>query len=290
MKPAPFAYAAPETLDEALALLAEHGDDAQILAGGQSLVPMLALRMASPAILIDINRIPELRRLEETGAALRVGACVRHAELLRHTASRPYWSLVADALREVAHPGIRNRGTPCGSLALADPAAEAPAYAVALNAEVLLRSTRGERRVPAEEFFLGIYETARKPDEMIVAASFPVPDVTWRFGFQEIARRRGDYAIAGLCAGLRVEAGRIVEARLVFFGVADRPMRALQAEGMLVGGDPEGENLRASVAAMAMGEIEVAGNADYGHAYKRNLVGVLTGRVLGQLATGRGGQ
>jgi aerobic carbon-monoxide dehydrogenase medium subunit len=290
MKPAPFDYFVPKSLEEALVLLAEHGEDAQILAGGQSLVPLIALRMASPAILIDINRIAELRLLEETGEALHVGACVRHSELLRHTAARPSWKLIADALGEVAHPGIRNRGTPCGSLALADPAAEAPAYAVALGADIVLASMRGERIVPADEFFLGIYETARKPDEMIVAASFPLPDAGWRFGFQEIARRRGDYAIAGLCAGLRVEEGRIVEARLVFFGVTDRPMRALQVEGMLAGGDPEDGNLREGVAAMAMSEIEVAGNAEYGPAYKRHLVGVLTGRVLGQLANGRGGQ
>lgn len=290
MKPAPFAYCTPENLEEALELLAEHGDDAQILAGGQSLVPMLALRMASPKILIDINRIQELRRLEETAEGLRVGACVRHSELLRHTASRPSWNLVADALREVAHPGIRNRGTPCGSLALADPAAEAPAYAVTLGADIVLASTRGERVVPAEAFFLGIFETARKPDEMIVAASIPRPDVTWRFGFQEIARRRGDYAIAGLCAGLRIEGGRIVDARLVVFGAADRPVRARGAESMLAGGNPEDGDLRIAVAAAAMREIDVAASAEYGLAYKRNLVGVLTGRVLGQLAEIRGEQ
>jgi carbon-monoxide dehydrogenase medium subunit len=288
MKPAPFAYCAPDNLEAALQLLAEHGDDAQILAGGQSLVPMLALRMASPAILIDINRIPELRRLQETEEGLRVGACVRHAEVLRHTEALPHWSLLAQALREVAHPGIRNRGTPCGSLALADPAAELPACAIALGAEIGLASARGLRRMPAEDFFLGIYETAREPDEMIVEVLIPRPDVAWRFGFEEVARRRGDYAIAGLCAGLRVEEEQIVEARLVFFGVADCPARALQAESLLAGGNPEDADLHATVVAAAMSEIVVAASGEYDPAYKRHLVGVLTGRMLGRLA-GDGG-
>ncbi len=283
MKPAPFTYCAPESLEEALTLLARHGDDAQILAGGQSLVPMLALRMASPAIIVDINRIAQLRRLEENGNELLVGACVRHAELLRHTRAQPRWRLIADALSEVAHPGIRNRGTPCGSLALADPAAEAPACAVALGAEILLASTRGERRVPAEAFFLGIYETAREPDEIIIAASFPTPCPNWRFGFEEIARRQGDYAIAGLCAGLCVEHERIADARLVFFGVGDYPVRALQAEGMLAGGDPLNTALHEAVAAAAMTEIEISGSLEYDATYKQRLVGVLTRRVLEQL-------
>lgn len=285
MKPAPFAYCAPDSLDEALALLAEHGEDAQILAGGQSLVPMLALRMASPSIIVDINRITKLQHLEETREALLVGACVRHAELLRYTLLHPRWRLIADALDEVAHPGIRNRGTPCGSLALADPAAEAPAFAIALGAEIVLASTRGERRVPAEAFFLGIYETAREPDEMIVAVSFPVPCPDWRFGFEEIARRKGDYAIAGLCAGLRVEHERIAEARFVFFGVGDYPVRALQAEDMLAGGDPMNTDLHSAVATATMDEIDVSGSLEYDAAYKRRLAGVLTRRVLGQLTT-----
>ncbi len=288
MKPAPFAYHAPDSLDEALALLEAHGEDAQILAGGQSLMPMLALRMAAPACLIDINRIASLRRLEETDEALRVGACVRHAELLRHAASVPHWSLVAACLREVAHPGIRNRGTPCGSIALADPAAEAPALAVALDASIHLASRRGERRIAVGDFFLGIYETAREADEMIVAVSFPRPGADWRFGFEEIARRRGDYALAGLCAGLKVVDGRIEQARLVFFGVGDRPMRADEAEAILCGGDPADAQLRARAAEAAMARIEVSGSAEYGVAYKRHLAGVLTGRVLARLAEAGG--
>lgn len=284
MKPAPFAYCAPDSLDEVLALLAEHGDEAQILAGGQSLVPMLALRMASPAILIDINRIPELQRLEETEDGLRLAACVRHSEVLRHAKASRDWTLIARAIREVAHPGIRNRGTPCGSMALADPAAEAPAYAMALDAEILLKSHRGERLIAAEDFFLGIYETARAPDEMIAAVYVPRPAAGWRFDFEEVARRRGDFAIAGLCAGTRIDGGKITEARLVYFSVADRPTRALRAEDMLVGGDPEDADLRAAAAAAAKDEIEVMASAEYGAAYKRHLVHVLGERVLGRLA------
>jgi aerobic carbon-monoxide dehydrogenase medium subunit len=284
MKPAPFAYAAPRSLDEALALLAEHGDEAQILAGGQSLVPMLALRLATPGILVDINRIAGLPGLEESDAALTVGPCVRHAELLRHGGREPRWSLIAEAVREVAHPGIRNRGTLCGSLALADPAAEAPAYALALGAEIVLSSLSGERRIPAGDFFRGVYETARTPNEMITAVTFPRPSPGWRFGFQEIARRRGDYAIAGLCAGLRLETGRIAEAKLVFFGVAERPMRATRAERALLG-EPHTDSVKEAAAAASV-EIEVQGTGENSAALKRHLVAVLTERVLAELIVG----
>lgn len=290
MKPAPFAYFAPESLDEVLALLTENGDEAQILAGGQSLIPMLALRMASPTVLIDINRIPELQRLKETERGLEVAACVRHSELLRYAQASVRWSLLAQAIREVAHSGIRNRGTICGSVALADPAAEAPAYAVALGAEILLKSRRGERRVAAEDFFLGIYETAREPDELIVAASMPAPTVGWHFAFDEITRRRGDYAIAGLCAGMRIAEGRIAEARLVFFGVADRPTRALHAEALLADGNPKDPELRAAAAVAARNEIEVMDSAEHSAAYKRHLVHVLSRRVLSLLAVDGGAE
>ncbi len=288
MKPAPFAYAAPRSLDEALALLAEHGDEAQIIAGGQSLVPMLALRMATPGILVDINRIAGLPGLLEDDAALTVGPCVRHAELLRHAGRHRHWSLIAAAVREVAHPGIRNRGTLCGSIALADPAAEAPAYALALDAEIVLSSLSGERRVPARKFFRGVYETARAPDEMITAVTFPRPAPGWRFGFQEIARRHGDYAIAGLCAGLRLEAGRITEVELVYFGIADRPMRAPQAERSLLG-EPNADAVKEAAAA-AGAELEVEGTGESSAALKRQLMRVLTERVLTKLIVGAPGQ
>lgn len=288
MKPAPFAYEVPRSIGDALALLAESGGDAQILAGGQSLVPMLALRMAAPAMLIDINRIEGLRRIEENDDALVLGACVRHADLLRYTAGKPEWSLIADCLHEVAHPGVRNRGTVCGSLALADPAAEAPAYALALDAEIHLVSLRGERRVAAEDFFQGIYETAREPDEMVVAVSFPRPAAAWRFGFEEIARRRGDYALAGLCAGLRIEEGRIEEARLVYFGVSDRPRRARSAEALMLGLSLGEARAAALAGEAAAAEIPVSGSPDYSAGYKRHLVGVLTERVLTQLSAGEG--
>lgn len=288
MKPAPFAYEVPRSIEDALALLAESGGDAQILAGGQSLVPMLALRMAGPSTLIDINRIDALRRIEENADGLVVGACIRHAELLRFTADKPQWRLIADCLHEVAHPGIRNRGTVCGSLALADPAAEAPAYALALDAEIHLVSLRGERRVPVEDFFLGIYETAREPDELVVAVSFPRPDPAWRFGFEEIARRRGDYAIAGLCAGLRIEEGRIAEARLVYFGISDRPRRSPSAEALLRGRSVAQVGAAPHPGDAAATEIPVSGSPGYSEQYKRHLVGVLTERVLTQLSAGEG--
>ncbi|TVR06227.1 MAG: xanthine dehydrogenase family protein subunit M [Salinarimonadaceae bacterium] len=280
MKPALFSYAAPRSLDEALVLLAEHADDAQILAGGQSLAPMLNLRLAAPDWLIDVNRVPGLDVIEETAEGLRVGAMTRQNALLDHVADAPDWSLLAQAIPHVAHRGIRNRGTIGGSVALADPAAEAPACAIALDAVIRLASVRGEREVPASDFFLGLYETAREPDEMIVAVFYPRPAPGWLFGFDEVARRRGDYALAGLCAGMRVEEAFVRDARLVFFAVGDRPTRARVAEDALIGRNVADIAARAAACAAARAGIEVMPGGDCGVEYKRRLVGVLLERQL----------
>lgn len=288
MKPAAFAYAAPRSLDEALALLAEYADEAQILAGGQSLAPMLNLRLAAPAILIDANRVPRLATIEESPEGLRVGAMTRQNALLDHVARAPDWSLLAQAIPHVAHRGIRNRGTIGGSLALADPAAEAPACALALDAVIRLASVRGERDVPAADFFLGLYETAREPDEMIVSVFYPRPAPGWTFAFDEVARRRGDYALAGLCAGLRVEAGFVRAARLVFFAVGEKPMRAEAAERALIGRNLADPAARAAACAAARSEVEIMSGGDCGVDYKRRLVGVLLERLIARIAAGEG--
>ena len=283
MKPASFAYQRPRSRDEAVALLGAHGDDAAILAGGQSLVPMLNLRLATPELVIDINRVAGFDRLTETAGGLEIGPCVRHADLLRHTAGRPHWRLIADAIRHVAHPGIRNRGTFCGSLALADPAAEAPAVAVAMDAEITLAGATGERRVPAADFFNGIYETARRPDELVTGVHFPKPPADWHFVFQEVARRQGDYAMAGLCAAFRVADGIVLDSRLVLFGVADRPHRATVAESFLTGRPLHDGTARRNAVAAAEG-IEAMAAADCSADYKRHLAGVLVTRAMSALA------
>lgn len=283
MKPASFAYQRPRSRDEAVALLGAHGDDAAILAGGQSLVPMLNLRLATPELVIDINRVAGFDRLTETADGLEIGPCVRHADVLRHTRGTPHWRLIAEAIRHVAHPGIRNRGTFCGSLALADPAAEAPAVAVAMDAEITLAGTAGERRVPARDFFLGIYETVRRPDELVTGVRFPRPAADWHFAFAEVARRQGDYAMAGLCAAFQVEHENVLDSRLVLFGVADRPRRATAAENCLIGRPLADEAARRNAAAAAEG-IEAMGTADCSADYKRHLAGVLVARAMTALA------
>ncbi len=203
MKPAKFAYAKPSTIDEVLALLREHGDDAAVLSGGQTLVPMLNLRVASPQMLIDINDVPGLDEISVDGSILRIGARSRHNDVLRSELVQSNAPLVSEALHHVAHEAIRNRGTLGGSLALADPAAEMPACMVCLDAEIVLLSEQGTRSVPAPNFFQGIYDTDRRPDELIVRIDIPIPDASWRFAFHEISRRHGDFAMAGLTFGVR---------------------------------------------------------------------------------------
>jgi carbon-monoxide dehydrogenase medium subunit len=244
---------------------------------------MLNLRLATPELVIDINRVAGFDRLTETAGGLEIGPCVRHADLLRHTAGRPHWRLIAEAIRHVAHPGIRNRGTFCGSLALADPAAEAPALAVALEAEVALASTSGERLIPAADFLVGIYETVRRPDELVTGVRLPRPAADWHFVFEEVARRQGDYAIAGLCAAFRVADGSVADSRLVLFGVAERPRRASAAESCLIGRSLADAAARHDAAAAAEG-IEAMATADCSADYKRHLAGVLVTRAMTTLA------
>jgi carbon-monoxide dehydrogenase medium subunit len=205
MTPARFAYARPTTLEEALGLLARGGEEAAPLAGGQSLVPMMAMRVARPALLVDLNRVAGLDAIALEGDVLRIGAMARHAAVLAHPLVASVAPLLPRALEEVAHPAIRNRGTLGGSLALADPAAELPACMVALDAAIVLVSAAGERRVRAAEFFQGLYATARRSDELLLRVEIPgAPG--WTPWFAEVARRRGDYALAGLAVMARREA------------------------------------------------------------------------------------
>ena len=228
MKPAPFSYLRPESLAAAGEALRRHGPDARILAGGQSLVPMMALRVAQPTVLVDIGRIAELRGLTRNEHVLRAGALTRHAELLSSPLVQSSVPLLSLALPHVAHAAIRNRGTLGGSLALADPAAELPACALALDAVMHIHGSLGTRVVSAADFFLGLYSTAVGDGEILTAVEFPVSAAGEQVFFDEISRRRGDYAIAGLAAIARVDH----TLRLSFLGCGDRPMRAPHAEAL----------------------------------------------------------
>jgi len=273
-----FAYARPETVAEALAVLAEHGDEARILAGGQSLVPMLNLRVAAPRVLIDINRIAGLSGVTVGKDHVRIGALTRQAELERSLDVARHLPLLALAMPHVAHAAIRNRGTFGGSCALADPAAELPACALALVATFILAGPKGERRVKAEEFFRGLYATALRPDELLVAAEFPLPQPGRASAFGELARRHGDYAMVGVAAHGSVAGGKFSDLRIVFFGVGDRPARATKLEQAL-----EGQPAAAIERALEALELDPRADLQASAATKKQLARVLAGRVLKQL-------
>src|SRR5207245_6117160 len=230
MKAPRFAYARPASVAEALALLAEHKDEARVLAGGQSLVPMLNFRLAAPKVLVDINRIAALAGIKVTRNHVRIGALTRHVEIERSADVARHLPLVAAAMPHVAHPAIRNRGTFGGSCALGDPAAELPACALALGATFIAAGKKGERRIAAQDFFKGLYATALKGGELLVAAEFPLPRPGDTSAFGELARRHGDYAMVGVAAH-----GSGKSVRAAFFGVGDRPevLEADTVDGVL---------------------------------------------------------
>ena len=241
MKLPPVEYEAPTTVAEAIDLLAEHLDEASVLAGGQSLIPLLALRLARPAVLIDINGLDELSGVSATDGWTAIGAMTREyvAEESRSVADTV--PLLAAALPLIGHEAIRSRGTIGGSLAHADPAAELPAVARALDAEFVVRGQPGERVVPAAEWFEGYFMTSRRPDELLVEVRFPTAKRGTGISFQEVARRHGDFAIVGLAASLTLSDGVISDARLAFAGMSDVPVRAAAAEDLLVGERPSTE-------------------------------------------------
>ena len=282
MKAPRFAYARPASIAEALALLQEHGDDARVLAGGQSLVPMMNFRVAAPKVLVDINRIGSLTGIKVTKSFVRIGALARHVELERSADVARHLPLVAAAMPYVAHPAIRNRGTFGGSCALGDPAAELPACAIALGATFIVAGMKGERRIPAQDFFKGLYATALKAGELLVAAEFPLPKPGYASAFGELARRHGDYAIVGVAAHGSTQGKKFSDMRVVFFGVADRPQRAGQLERAL---DSQPATAKAIAAALAGLDADLSPRADvHGTAAtKLHLAKVLAGRVLRQM-------
>lgn len=286
MKPASFEYLAPDSLDAALEALARHGWDAKLLAGGQSLIPVMNFRLAQPAVLIDLNRIGELDHLQPDGAGgLRIGAMTRHRTLERSAQVAELAPLLHEAAPFIAHPQIRNRGTLGGSLAHADARAELPAVAVALRARLRLQRAGGDRWVEARDFFTGLLSTALEPEEILTEVALPPMPARTGWAFQEVSRRHGDYAQVGLAAAVSLdETGRCCEARLVYLSVGDRPVEAREAARLLEGATPAGARLDEAIAAAAdkASRDEMAPSADV-HAsadFKRHLARVLTGRVL----------
>jgi carbon-monoxide dehydrogenase medium subunit len=282
MKPVPFAYEAPETIDEALALLAEHGDDGTVLAGGQSLVPMLNLRLVRPRVLVDVNRLPGLDGvIAQPDGGLRLGALARAAAVERDPAVAAGWPGLREGLRYSGHPQIRNRGTIGGNVAHADPASELPAVLVALDGVITLRSREGARDVAAADFFLGPYTTARRPGELLTEIRLaPSPHVS---AFREFARREGDFALVGIFAGVDTEDGRVTSARIALCGASPAPVRAAEAEQALVGRQL-GKAVIAEAAEAAAAAVEPWDDLNGPAEYRRDLTRTLARRTLSSLA------
>ncbi|MBY0337448.1 MAG: FAD binding domain-containing protein, partial [Acetobacteraceae bacterium] len=235
MKPAPFEHHAPRAIEEALALLAAHGDDGRVLAGGQSLVPTMAFRMARPAVLVDINRVAGLDHVAAEGAALRIGALARHARFETPVAAGPLGALLARVAHHIAHPPIRLRGTFCGSVAHADPASEWCATTLALGGTMVLRSASGTREVAARDWFRGVFTTAIEPGEMLAEIRLPLLGPDWRCGFAEFSRRAGDFALAMAVCALRVEGGVVRAASIALGGIGGTPVLAPEGAAALIG-------------------------------------------------------
>jgi aerobic carbon-monoxide dehydrogenase medium subunit len=284
VKPAPFAYVRAASLDQVFDLLVLHGDEARLLAGGQSLVPTLNLRLSAPALLIDINGLNELAGIAVGNGGLRIGALTRQRLVEESDEVARHCPLLKMAMPHIGHPAIRNRGTIGGSIAFADPAAELPACAVALGAQIELRGPEGLRRVEAAQFFQGLYETDLRPGEVVTAVTIPKRAPGYRSAIAELARRHGDYAMVGLAVHARLDGGILADARLVFFGLGAKPVRAHGAGAAIEGGEVDDASIAAAQKALA-GDLEPIGDLHASAATKLHLAGVLTGRVLRQLAT-----
>lgn len=277
MKPAPFAYKKARSLDEAVALLVEK--DARLLAGGQSLIATLNMRLSVPSLLIDINGLSALDGITVKGGAVEIGALTRHAQAERSDVIAKQAPLIARAIPHIGHPAIRNRGTLGGSIAFADPAAELPACLLALDGEIDATGPNGKRTIRAQDFFKGLFETALGPQEVLTAIRVPVAGNAARVGFAELARRHGDYAIVGLAASARANGKDLSDVRLAYFGVGSTPVRAKKAELALAGG-----NIDAAVEAL---DLQPHDDVQATAQVKTHLAGVLLRRVAKQLLEAR---
>ena len=272
-------YEAPTTMAEAVDLLAEHQDEASVLAGGQSLIPLMALRLARPAVLIDINGLSELSLVAVEDGRVTIGAMTREYVAEDSATIGDTVPLLAAALPLIGHEAIRSRGTICGSLAHADPAAELPAVARALDAEFVVRGRAGERVVPAADWFEGYLATSRRPDEILAEVRFPAARPGTGVAFLEVARRHGDFAIVGLAVSLTLADGVISDARLAFAGVSDVPVRAAEAEDLLVGERPSAE-LFAEAARVATAALDPPADLNGSPEYRKQIAATLVRRGL----------
>lgn len=277
MKPAPFAYAKARSLDEAIDLLGARSE-ARLLAGGQSLLATLNMRLSAPRTLIDINGIADLDRITHKGTKIEIGALVRYAQAERSPEIVEFAPLIARAMPHIAHPAIRNRGTIGGSLAFADPAAELPACLLALGGEFDIAGPKGKRSVKADDFFKGLYETALGPQDILTGIRVAAATAQSRVGFAEFAMRRGDYAMVGLAATANADSRNLADVRLAYFGVGHTPIRAKKAEAALASG-----NLDQAVSALAT-DLDPPDDIQATGAVKKHLAGVLLRRVARQLS------
>lgn len=278
MKPGVFEYVAPTSVDDALRILGERGEDTSMLAGGQSLMPLLNMRLARPEVLMDLNNLSELAHWELTDDTLSVGALVRAAELEEAPAVRAALPVIVSAISHIGHPQIRNRTTIGGNIAHADPSSELPGVLAALDGRVELRSARGSRIVPWSEFFEGVFLTTRQPDEMVTAVHFPrLPG--WTLTFREFARRHGDFPLAALTVAIKVEDGVIAGLRVAATGVADRPVRLTPVEEAAVGRRLDA-SLLAELVPLARDSVNPQPDAAGSSAYRKHLVGTLLARSL----------
>jgi len=283
LKAPPFAYARARSLAEVFDLLDAHGEKAKLLAGGQSLLATLNMRLSSPELLIDISRLNDLSGISVRDGTVTIGALTTHAQIERSAEIRKHLLLLAHAAPHIAHPAIRNVGTIGGSLALADPAAEWPACCIALDAQIVVAGKKGARKIVAREFFKGLYATALRPGEVLTHVEIPVPGPEYRSAFVELAQRRGDYAIVGLAAVARPARGALSDVRLAFFGVGTTPVLARKAMAAMEGKRASDDAVAASTKALA-NDLDPMADLYSTAATKMHLARVLTGRALTSLA------
>ncbi len=283
MKAAAFDYFKPQSLQEAIGFLEQHGDAVQVMAGGQSLLAMMNLRLAAPQWLMDISGLTELTGIAATGDTIRTGALVTHSQLLASEVVARELPLLHQAVPHVAHLAIRNRGTVGGSLALGDPAAEYPAVALASEAVLVLQGPQGQRRVKAIDFYQGLYANDRQPHELVVCIEWPRLRAHERVGFDELSRRRGDYAVVGVAARLAMQGQQVSQAHVAFFSVGDTALLAKQAMAALVG-QPLNAQTIAQAQQVLSHDLPEQGDVHAGAATKQHLAKVLFGRVLSSMA------
>jgi carbon-monoxide dehydrogenase medium subunit len=283
MKPAPFEYHVPDSLEEALDLMSQHADEAKILAGGQSLVPAMNFRIAQPARLVDLNRVDELGYIREDGEVIRVGAMTRERQVEIDSSIEKRTPLLHEAAPNIAHPQIRNRGTIGGSIVNADPAAELPVLMLALNARLKAQNTSGERWIEADDFFIGMFTTALEPDEILVEIELPFMLARTGWSFMEVAPRAGDYALMGVAAQVTLGENGICEnAKLVYLNAGDGPVDAKDAAQSLVGEKPDDKSIEAATMMASEKEITPYGNLHASPEFQSHLAKVLTRKALKQ--------